>query len=295
VIPELIEPTAVVCHDAGAANIIQAWILAKPKHDWRPVMDGPAARSWDSLRMIIPTFRSLESALSGASLVLTGTGWSSDLEHLARRLARTRGIPTVAVLDHWINYEDRFTRNGEVVLPDAIYVTDKYALREACLRFPSVPVSLYENLYLAAQLSELPPLEANADEVLYLLEPIRADWPRHLPGELEALEYFFKNWDKLNIPAGATLRLRPHPSDPPGKYAEWLDCYSVSHRHVVLDHSRSLVQDMKRARWIVGCETYAMVVALAAGREVISSLPPWAPPCRLPHEGIIHMSRLNLN
>jgi hypothetical protein len=36
----------------------------------------------------------------------------------------------------------------------------------------------------------------------------------------------------------------------------------------------------------VGCESMALVVALAAGREVFSSLPPWAPPCRLPHAGV---------
>ena len=294
VIPDLPTPTAVVCHDAGAANIIQAWIAARPMHDWRPVMAGPAAKSWFDPHLTIPVFPSLESALDGAAVLLSGTGWSSDVEHRARKLARARGIRNIAVLDHWVNYRERFLRNGEMVLPDEIFVTDEYALLEARLHFPDINVCVHENLYFAAQLSELRQLETNADEVLYLLEPIRADWPKRIAGEFEALEYFLEHWGQLNIPGDASLRLRPHPSDPPGKYSEWLRARSASYPRMVMDDSQNLAKAMARARWVAGCETNAMVVALASGRTVISSLPPWAPPCRLPHKNIIRLSQLDL-
>jgi len=41
---------------------------------------------------------------------------------------------------------------------------------------------------------------------------------------------------------------------------------------------------------VVGCESFALVVALAAGRRVCSTLPPWAPPCRLPQPGIVRLA-----
>ncbi len=39
-------PLAVVCHDAGAANLILAWLAAEPRSDIRPVMKGPAQGLW---------------------------------------------------------------------------------------------------------------------------------------------------------------------------------------------------------------------------------------------------------
>lgn len=282
--------TAVVCHDAGAANIIQAWMAAWSEHDWRPFMAGPAAQSWINLRPSVANFPSLESALDGADVLLSGTGWASDLEHRARKLAGASGIRNIAVLDHWVNYSARFIRHGETVLPDEIVVTDEYARREAERCFPCLPVSVYDNLYLVEQLRELSEQGSDTNEVLYLLEPIRADWPRHGAGEFEALDFFVAHRERLGIPMDAPLRLRPHPSDPPGKYAEWLD--SHSDMDVRLDDSPSLARALARARWVAGCETNAMTIALAAGRTVISSLPPWAPPCRLPHEGIIHLNRM---
>lgn len=253
-------------------------------------MAGPAATSWQPLPLAMPIFTDLASALKGADVLLSGTGWATDLEHQARKLARSKGIRNVAVLDHWVNYAERFVREGEQVLPDEIFVTDEYARCEAERCFPAVPVSVHDNLYLQAQLSELAGLEHEAREVLYLLEPIRADWPRNMPGEFEALDYFVSRWGSLGIPASTSLRLRPHPSDPAGKYAEWM----AKHKDlsIFLDDSRGFAQALVRARWVAGCETNAMTIALAAGRTVISSLPPWAPPCRLPHEGIIRLSRI---
>lgn len=282
--------TAVVCHDAGAANIIQAWMLEWPLHAWRPFMTGPAAQSWMHLSSTGANFTDLSMALNDAAVLVSGTGWASDIEHRARKMAKSRGIYNIAVLDHWVNYPDRFVRQGETVLPDEIFVTDGYAKRKAEECFPDVPVCLHENLYLAVQLRELSQLTDDAQDVLYLLEPIRADWPRNAAGEFEALDYFIMHWPKLGIPSDATLRLRAHPSDPPGKYAKWMAEHDDL--NVVLDDGPSLALALSQARWVVGCETAAMTIALAAGFTVISSLPPWAPPCRLPHEGIVHLNQL---
>ena len=44
---------------------------------------------------------------------------------------------------------------------------------------------------------------------------------------------------------------------------------------------------------VVGCETYAMVLALAANKRVISSLPRYAHNCRLPYKNIERLNQMN--
>lgn len=285
---DLPQSFAVVCHDAGAANLILAWLKAMgEERDYRAVMQGPAAKLWAGMNMpCAKQYDQLEHAIQGATVLLSGTGWASDLEHEARRLARTLGITSIAVIDHWVNYKERFFRQGEIVLPDEIYVTDAYACHEAERCFPNVPIQMKPNLYLEWLVGQIPALETSCgSEVLYALEPIRADWGKSLAGEFQALEYFVANMAKLGIEQDSLIRLRPHPSDVAGKYDKWVA--SHNELNVVVDDSPSLAAAIGNAGWVVGCETYALVVGLAAGRRVASTLPPWAHRCRLPHSAIM--------
>ena len=60
-----------------------------------------------------------------------------------------------------------------------------------------------------------------------------------------------------------------------------------------LDESADLAEAIGRVSYVAGCETYAMVIALAAGRKVVCTLPPWAPECTLPHDGLIHLKKIS--
>jgi hypothetical protein len=280
---------------------VLAWYdagLLGPAHLVRPCLAGPALALWGGRGPVL----ALEQALDGACAVLSGTGWASSLEHEARRAARARGLPSVAVLDHWTNYPQRFEREcerdgkhvSEGVLPDALWVSDAHARALAEASFPGVPVAELPNLYLQQQAARIgPPPAAIAGapaRVLYVLEPLRGSWgalPQ--PGELLALDFFAEHLALLGL-QGAAVRLRPHPSDPPGKYDAWLARHAAL--GATLDDSASLADALAWADTVAGCQTYAMVVALAAGRRVVSSVPPWAPPCVLPHPAIVHLSAL---
>ena len=297
----LARPLTVVAHDAGAANHIFAWL-----GDDQPTLclAGPARALWqariqktgsDSVQSPLPR-SGLAAALAGAATVVTGTGWESTLEHDARKLAREQGIPTIAVIDHWTNYADRFVRSGEQVLPDEIWVSDPYAAEIAQAAFPTVHVVQKANVYLAGLVTEVesrqPPAAAQGnDRVLYVLEPIRQHWGELAePGEFLALNYFMENRKRAPVAADAEIRLRAHPSDPPGKYDAWL-ARQANHR-VSLDRSPSLADALAWSNVVAGCQTYAMVLALACGRTVISTIPAWAHPCTLPQPDIRHLSRL---
>ena len=223
-------------------------------------------------------------------MLLSGTGWASSFEHEARVLARAAGLRSIAVIDHWVNYAERFERDGLQVLPDEIWVTDSDAMAIAQRCFPGVLVRQQPNRYLEEQLRGIAPMPAASDDLLVVLEPARSDWGREVPGEFQALDYLVTRHAALGLPAGSTLRLRPHPSDPPGKYNDWLALQRAVPAR--LDDAPTLAAAISRCRWVAGCESAALVVALAASRHVVCTLPPWAPAGRLPHAGLIHLRQL---
>ncbi len=245
-------------------------------------MRGPAERLWRSRFGNAPLCGSFEEAIDGARLLLSGTGWATSLEHDARVWAHQRRVRSVAVIDHWVNYPDRFVRDGFTQWPDEFWVTDNDALDLARVHFPPERVRCYPNLYLTEQTAAAPPLGDGDQDLLYVMEPIRHDWGHGVAGEWQALDWFMEHRVAAGIPPTTPIRLRPHPSDAAGKYDVWL----ARHPAVQLDDSATLTQSLQGARWVVGCESYALVVALAVGRTVLCSLPPWAPKCRLPQAGL---------
>lgn len=287
-------PVWLACHDAGAANLAIAW-LDDYVGDVRASMAGPADALWRRAYPGRPVM-TLEAACEGAGLLLSGSGWASTFEHDARRMARRRGIRSVAVLDHWVNYRERFVRDGELVLPDEIWVGDADAAARARDLFPGVEVCQWRNRYLERHVGEVaalgPVLPRNPPlEILYVLEPIREPWSAgDAAGEFQALGYFLDHLPQLGVDSAATIRLRSHPSEPPDKYADWPARYPEI--RLLIDNDPSLSRQIARADWVVGCQTNALVVALAAGRIAMTTLPPWAPPCPLPQSGLRHMARM---
>lgn len=258
-------------------------------------MEGPARILWENA---FPETRTLplEEALNNAALLLSGTGWASGLEHEARKSARTMGIRNIAVLDHWTNYRERFVRGGESILPDELWVADTDAEAEARRCFPDLPVRRLPNLYLeklALDVTSYAPALARRDprNILYALEPVRQDWGHSSEsGEFQALAFFLESLPALDIDEHVNIRLRPHPSDPPGKYDDWPLRYPKL--DLAVEEGGTLAEQIAWADWVVGCETFALVIALQAGRIAVSSLPPWAPHCRLPQQDLLHLCDL---
>ena len=296
---QLVSPVAVVCHDAGAANLILAWLRegvaskSLSHHVFRLVLKGPAEIEWRKQNLALPhteIHTELDSALLGANCVLTGTGWASSLEHDARKLASDLQIASVAVMDHWVNYPQRFERNAQVVFPNQIWVADSYAADLASELFQTVPVVQLPNLYLQEMVKTIPPVSESSQTLLYVLEPLRMDWGRGTAGEFQALDFFVQHLHAIVGHQRVEIVLRPHPSDPPHKYDNWLKQHP--NLNIKMDGNPSLNHSIEQAKWVVGAETFAMVVACSAGRKTYSSLPPWAHRCRLPHKEIVHLADL---
>lgn len=294
-IARLDSPIAVVCHDAGGANQIAAMLAAGGTgHTVLQVyLEGPAIPAFQRQFPSAALAASLAEALHGARSLLTGTSWRSPLEHHARAIGRQRGLYSVTVLDHWVNYPERFTREGEAILPDELWVSDGDAQKLAQAQFPDVTICRITDDYLRRQLA-LIALAATPEvpEILFLCEPAMSDWGRGPPGEFQALDFFLAAWPILHLPPGTRLILRPHPSESAEKYAHWAKTHTSTATPIEIDPGRELGEAIGRSLAVAGCQSYAMTVALAAKRQVFCALPPWAPACVLPHADIVSLRTL---
>lgn len=284
-----------------------AWLTAY-QAQIRPCLEGPALNLFES--QFGPLLQhSLQDSLESARLLISGTGWSTDLEHNSRVLARQRGIPIVAVLDHWVNYRSRFNFRGAEVLPDQLWVADPDAKALAQTDLPEVPVLQLPNQWLDDLRKSVVNLRLNppkkpAHRLLYLLEPIRAPWSGgpwdEDKGEIQGVRFWLEKLPLLAKRGWITpldqveeLLLRPHPSDPPGKYDDLIREAS-RHLPIRLDRSPTLGTALAWADIAFGCETQALVAALACGIPAFSTIPLWAPSCRLPQNTLHHLSQLQL-
>lgn len=289
---------AVVSHDAGGAEILSSW-LNRIDYSASVVAAGPAEVIF---RRKCPQaeFLALDAALAKSTWVLCGTGWQSSFERQAIARGRALGKRTVAFLDHWVNYRERFDEAGLSVLPDEIWVGDVEAERIARDLFDATPVVLQPNPYVEDLLAEIARVQkvrsgSAASRILYVCEPV-ADHALVQYGnerhwgytEHDALLFFLTNVAALGLNIDAII-IRPHPSEPRNKYQWAQDQIPLP---VEFGGQHSLLDETLAADIVVGCESMAMVVGLLAGKRVISAIPPGGRFCQLPHREIEHMQQL---
>lgn len=288
---------AMVSHDAGGAEILSSHVR---RQGLRPlfVLGGPAKNVFESKLDTLTTF-DLGDALSRADMLLCSTSWQSDLEFKAIELSRSMGIPSVAFLDHWVNYRERFSRSGRFSPPDQIWVGDSIAKKIACKTFADFPVFLEENPYfldIQEELAEFEHLSTGKGlAVLYVCEPIKEhakmcyDNERHWGYvEEDALRYFLNNLSALRGDV-REIRIRPHPSEAAGKYAWVSDEFNLP---ILTGGGAPLLTEIASCDVVVGCESMAMIIGLMAGKRVVSSIPPYGRECVLPHNEIVKLKNL---
>jgi hypothetical protein len=289
----------VVAHDAGGAEIISSYIR---RHGLNCAfcLEGAAvgvvARKLGEVETL-----PLEDLVAQSDWLLCGTSFLSDLEWRSIGLARKAGKRCVVVLDHWVNYRQRFTRHGEWHWPDEVWVGDETAARIAAETLQEITQVLVPNAYfmdIQDEIGAIPVLDRPPDDglsILYVCEPLRDDGIALYGDERywgyteeEALSYFLSNVGALgdNI---ARITVRPHPQETLGKYDWALKEFDLP---LVCGEKKTLLEQIAACDVVSGCATMAMVVGLLAGKRVVSCIPPGGKTVPLPQAEIEDMSRL---
>lgn len=287
---------AVICHDAGGAEVLSSWV-SENDNQVCLALDGPAkeifARKCPGRNIL-----RVNDAIGQAEWVLLGAGWETRFERNALVKAKHENKKTIVFLDHWVNYLTRHTLDGNLVLPDEFWVGDTEALKIAKNCFPNSSIKLVTNPYFKEIKDRFNCHKLNSENqlatnILYVTEPIESH--AHQIGkdlwnytEHDALSFFLKNIDLLNLPA-CRITIRLHPAENEDKY-NWVPDSLTS---ILIDpQDNSLFDAINNADIVVGCETMAMVVGLLAEKRVISSIPPHGKKCNLPFKEIEYLRDL---
>ena len=263
---------AVIGYDAGAAAHAIAWLMDDPRGRRSAIIhfQGPARRLAESRGLSVT--EDLAETFSAGDWALVGTGWQSDLERQAMRICASEGKPCVAILDHWVNYPDRFTGLHPGERPQLVVVTDPVANRQALQQLPWATVVEWPNIQRDALVKRVAQLrDSNADYEPYILwvqEQIR-DKGGRLSDPLADSRYAPSIWNSLKRVANARglnrLVIRSHP-------AQDRASYGADGLYVEVHDGREvpLADDLAGADLCVGLKSYALYLAVEAGVETAS-------------------------
>jgi hypothetical protein len=310
----------IASHDAGGANILSALIKKYQKQfEFINFTSGPAKAifSHKKIKSYFLTDKLLTTEViniikrNSPDLILTGTGWQSDFERNFLSLGRENRIITMAFLDNWSHYRERFGNvyNWKGNLPDYICVGDNWALRVAVEnKFPKNRLLLVENPYFEEMFKHNSHDHnnrlANIIRILFLSEPItehafKVYGKKDYWGfsEQQILKNLLEVINSLKKNRTYKLRIRLHPAEEKNKYAECFKENDYKIKRIISYSSpfkNSLIKDCGWADIVIGINSTALVIALQIGKKVISYIPSSKYKCCLPQNGIKKISSLKV-
>jgi RimJ/RimL family protein N-acetyltransferase len=255
----------IVCNDAGGAFQISA-LANQLFPEATATLGGPAigifARNSPSISILDVT-----SNLIANKKIIFGSGFYGGLESKFLESDLLSGNYKVVLLDHWVNYRERFNSQN-LSLPDAFLVTNTRAAELASDIFPHTLVKQIPDFLLAEQKRRYLSQESYVDSVLLILEP------NALIGE--GLNFSIKNIEKyLSIVVNYCLAygltrivLRKHPS----QILDFVPFVTGAIADVKVDYSSNveIVEDFLSARAVFGFHSSALYTSAMLGIETYS-------------------------
>ena len=264
----------IVAHDAGGANILASYCRHN-QGNYRYMLQGPA-KSIFFEALSIESEQNLPKFLAECDSFICGTSGSADLERKVIRNAKILQKHTKVILDHWVNYRERFEIEGNLVLPDQLIVVDNFAFTIAKEIFPKIPIQRINNLYLEDFLSQYGKIKKNKaskrrSEILYLSEGFNEYAVKDTYGLEKDLSYFekFLEIKEKYFDNSLEVRVRLHPSEDLSKFDMYKSIYGDILR---ADPNVDLTLDLINANVVVGVRSMALVLAVVCGIPTFSLL-----------------------
>lgn len=278
----------VVCHDAGGGQLLASAVKKYRKEfDWIVATKGPSVNLFKGIQI-----KRIQNPLdvlrkkNAVDLLLTGTSWGSDVERVAIAEARKAGVSSAAMIDHWVNYKQRFDKKS--VMPDSILAGDTVALRLARKIYGRALVLPVENVFFDSVirgvvakknpgLSILYAARASESKVKESARITGAALDRRCFDILLGAVMNHKNWKII---------FRPHPSGANFNPVLVFGEKGLSSHDLEISTKRPIINDIQRADVVVGSENMPLAIALLAGKKALSLLPMDEKLPRLPLKGI---------
>lgn len=254
----------VAANDAGGAEQL-VWLIKKLGCIFIALLQGPAISIFENSGV---EFRSAHSVkdLIECDLVLTGSGWMTNFENRTIQICKNAGVPTLTILDHWVNYQARFEGDSPVK-PDLFVVTNGKALSLANNTFPYSSVWLLPDSQIEYYKTSISEMKVG-DKVLVLLEPtsiLLSSFAISTEANFDLIEEALRINDRLRL-SGVVLRL--HPS----QNMDNLEIMLILKRFpkIKLSNNGVLVNDLRISSVVVGFSTYALYISAMCGLDTRS-------------------------
>jgi hypothetical protein len=266
-IPSLIFGTRVigiVANDSGGANQIY-YLIKQIKKPVLAYLKGPASNIFKNGNIQYTPIKKF-SDLKKCDLVVTGSGWMTDLEFNAIKFCEESNIPSLTVLDHWVNFKSRFSRKFEIV-PNMLAVTNKIAFKFAEQDFQDIPIWLIPDFQLESYRLRLTN-KPSGDKVLVLLEPnsgLSNDFyiTRHMEFEIINKAIFFNNKEGCD-----GVIIRPHPSK--NGFDSRLKNFITNFNDISISSNNKLEDDLVDAKLVLGFNSYGLYLSSMSGIKTYS-------------------------
>lgn len=287
----------IVCSSGGSAEILSAYAIDRAESsDFICLASGAAKKIFTrkGLKDFLINEKTIKSLLATNSIkmALTGTSilFASSLEIRYINLIKQHSIKTVAYLDHWTNYRERFgypQKNWKENLPDEIWTGDKYGYSLAKKNFHNLSVKLIPNPYFSEIKAEFKKKNKNNrgnDKGILIICQHFADGSELILMR-KILDFFAKQKSSQKI------ILRLHPSEKKDKYDNIISEYADK-LAIIKSGGRKIVSDLRQCFYAIGVNSMGLVAAYLCGVKAVSLL---ADPMKfqLPFKAIIKIKNIN--
>ena len=283
-ISELNNSISIVSHDAGGAELLSSYAMHNKNANFIFALSGPAVKIFRRKLGEI-SICSINEAVTNSNTIFCGTGWGSTFELNGIFEAKRKKKKSVAFLDHWVSYKERFLLDGKAVLPDEIWVSDNHAEKFAYDIFPDIKIRLIKNYFfedIKKAYKKIEIYKANQIDglnVLFVSDNIDAVIEKDPHKKLylnfsdkDIFRHLLKNLDSLNAKI-KKISIRPHPSEfkAAEKYQQLINNCIIP---CSISGESTLLEEIANNDIIVGGDSMALVVSMICGKKTYSSIPP---------------------
>jgi hypothetical protein len=194
--------------------------------------------------------------------IFIGSGWQTHLEVNAIQKCNQKNIDYYAIIDNWVNYKERFTRQDKIVVPKKIVVFDGLAKQIALNNFECSQIYEFDNLYCDRLKSEFH--QSIEDSMIIFLDPIINQPNLTFDRVIFMLEKIM-NEEKIS-----KLKIRLHPSEsisPKEIVSRFEDYFNEIEICIT---KKSLVEDLSNCKVAVGIQSYALYISALLGIKTYS-------------------------
>ena len=259
-------------NDAGdCAHICSIILKEYNSFSWSVyvVKDSPASKFLKKNKISYTNFF-LRSDINGIvkkecpDFILYGTGGEQIFfGGIVNKNASKYNIQSIAVIDHWSNYEKRFPKK---IFPDAILTFDSIAYRLAKKLAKRLNIFQIKNYYVENLYQEFINQKiSDVKLVTFLSEPIRIKNTRQSLYEYQLVDNILKKFNKVII--------RFHPAEKKDKYDRLISKYKEKNIVKIDPYMESLSCTLSKSKLTIGINSYALYISYIFGIPTLSCIP----------------------